>query len=83
MPLLAARHGGQGQVLDEVARAVGRIGPGNLVGQVAHHFPLRKQALDGVGVFARQRAQDQAGVCRTGRSGADMGRGGRGAGRGV
>ncbi|MNT40454.1 hypothetical protein D3C72_1767700 [compost metagenome] len=61
MPLRASPHGGQGERLDELPRAIGRIRPGHPVGQESHHFPLGKNALDGVGVLQVQGAQDEAG----------------------
>ena len=59
-PLPAALDGRQRNVADVGERAVGRIGPGNDVLEVAHDLPLRKQGLNLRRVFERERLENEA-----------------------
>ncbi|KAG0734828.1 hypothetical protein G6F24_018861 [Rhizopus arrhizus] len=51
MPLFAPADGGQRHALDVVTCAVVRVRPGHLLLQEPHDLPLRKDALDGIGVL--------------------------------
>ncbi len=60
VPLFTFLHGWQGVLAKITQRFSVRVGPGHVVGQITHHFPLVEQVLHRRGVFKLQGPQDQA-----------------------
>ena len=61
MPLLAARHRGEGNVAIVDVSAIFGIWPGHSVRKIANDFPMRKQNLGSLSVGQLQGAEDEPG----------------------